>query len=151
MVNLGEERHLVTITFYPPGESSDPTTMTAIAIVVQVRLLDPSSPLSATQLTNFPQQLQSTSSDPSTSSSPNNLFEELDTTRHTSWQYELTHLRIANKNLLDDITKLEIQQGLREPEPEPQSPDLNDGEGPSSRNKKRSRSDTEQSTEISGT
>jgi len=45
------------------------------------------------------------------------VFEELDTTRHTSWQYELTHLKIANKNLLSDIVKMEVKHGLRPPPP----------------------------------
>jgi len=143
MVNSGNERNLVTISFYPPGESSDPDSMIAIPIVVQVRLLDQSSPTSATMM-NHPSNFVNPSS------APNNLFEELDTTRHTSWQYELTHLRIANKNLVDDITKLEIEQGLRDPDPEPPSPD-DSGEGSSSRNKKRSRQENAQGAEMSGT
>lgn len=145
MVNARNEQHLVTITFYPPGESSDPSSMIAIAIVVQVRLLDGSSPTSATMMNSLSSHPSNFSN---SSTTPNNLFEELDTTRHTSWQYELTHLRMANKNLLDDIAKLEIEQGLREPEAESQSPD--DGEG-SSLNKKRSRQDNAQGAEMSGT
>jgi hypothetical protein len=126
-------------------------SMVAIPIVCQVRLLDSTSPHSTTNL-QFPQTLPSNSSESHTP--PNNLFEELDTTRHTSWQYELTHLRIANKNLLDDIAKLEIQQGLREPAPEPQSQSQSpeEGEGSSSRAKKRNRPETNlQNTEMFGT
>ncbi|KZT43569.1 hypothetical protein SISSUDRAFT_1124704 [Sistotremastrum suecicum HHB10207 ss-3] len=36
-----------------------------------------------------------------------NVFEELDTTRHTSWQYELTQLRFANKRLKEEVAELE--------------------------------------------
>jgi len=140
-----DKRLLVTIAFYPPGETHDPKTMAAIPVVCQVKLLDSVNPLSSS-LTSFPQHptLPSTSNPTATA---NNLFEELDTTRHTSWQYELTHLRIANKNLLDDIAKLEIEQGLREPEPDPQSPD--DGTDTSgSRPKKRNRPDAESTETI---
>jgi PAS fold len=138
MLGVKDKRHFVTITIYPPrGEGSALSSLTAIPIVCQVKLFDPSNPTS-TSITAFSPPITS-----NLSSTSNNLFEELDTTRHTSWQYELTHLRIANKNLLDDIAKLEIEQGLRSPETEPESPD-NALEASSLRTKKRSRLDTEQ-------
>jgi hypothetical protein len=142
---LGEKdrRHFVNITFYPPGDGSNLNSLIPTPIVCQVKLLDPTAPLS-TSLTAFPPSVTSNFNNAS-----NNLFEGLDTTRHTSWQYELTNLRIANKNLMDDIAKLEIEQGLREPEHEPHSPD-DAPEASTSRTKKRTRLDTEQNPNTAG-
>jgi hypothetical protein len=148
MMGVGNETHPVTITFYP-GEISDRNLKEAIPVVCQVKLLDHlTSPLTSYTQQSTPSRSSTSSSTPTTSAT-NNLFEELDTTRHTSWQYELTHLRISNKNLLDEIAKLEIQQGLRDPDPEVLTPE--EGlEASGSRSKKRSRPDTE-STGSPGT
>ncbi|RDB30157.1 White collar 1 protein [Hypsizygus marmoreus] len=40
-----------------------------------------------------------------------NIFEDLETTRNSSWQYELQQLRFANQRLKDEIKALEIQLG----------------------------------------
>jgi hypothetical protein len=40
-----------------------------------------------------------------------NVFEELDTTRGTSWQYEIHQLKTANRRLKEEITIL--QSGLK--------------------------------------
>lgn len=151
MTGAGNVRLLVTLTFYPPGEIVDPNVASVITVVCQIKLLDPANP-STSSISSYAQGNPSTSPAALESNSGvGNVFEGLNTTRHTSWQYELTNLRIANKNLQDDITKLEIEQGLREPDAEPQTPDMDptsgtQGDASGSRNKKRNRPDaTEQS------
>jgi PAS domain S-box-containing protein len=64
-----------------------------------------------------------------------NVFEEMDTTRGTSWQYELHQLKIANRKLKDDI------QALRTGQKSNKSSDVED-DGKRAKAKKRKANET---------
>lgn len=57
-------------------------------IMLQIKMSGPQWPRNKNPLANSPNE---------------NVFEEMDTTRGTSWQYEIHQLRIANRKLNDEI------------------------------------------------
>nr|WVH01940.1 white collar 1 protein [Naematelia aurantialba] len=67
-----------------------------VTLVVQVKLVCAGQPATAP----LPQQ---TNSRPVVHVASANVFEELETTRGTSWQYELHQLRLVNRRLKEDI------------------------------------------------
>lgn len=98
------------IVFYTREDGSG-HMQAAVPVVCQIKVLDPIPPHQHSHHLGS----RSDANTPGSRLPAINVFEELDTTRHTSWQYELTHLKIANKNLMNDIAKMETEQGIRPP------------------------------------
>jgi PAS domain S-box-containing protein len=120
----GTQVDVVTI-FYPPKSStdlrsdSDSSTPTSeisrasstlstgesgikpISLVVQVKLLPPNTALDAGTTPEFIAGI--TNARPLAHEGHTNLFEELETTRGTSWQYELHQLRVTNRRIQEQI------------------------------------------------
>lgn len=74
----------------------------SVSLVVQVKMFQSSSgnPTSIAALTNARPIVHAASS---------NVFEELETTRGTSWQYELHQLRLLNRRLKEDIALAKVK------------------------------------------
>ncbi|KAF8887561.1 hypothetical protein BD779DRAFT_1470652 [Infundibulicybe gibba] len=74
-------------------------------LIYQIRTIDGSSPPPAPPLL---------SRDPTV-----NVFEELEVSRGSSWQYELQQLKFANQRLLDELHALEAQYQSQKTHPSP--------------------------------
>jgi hypothetical protein len=122
----GTQIDVVTI-FYPPksstdlhlrsdSDSSSPTSelsrpsstlstgdsgIKPISLVVQVKLLPPNTVLEGATTPEFIAGI--TNARPLAHEGHTNLFEELETTRGTSWQYELHQLRVTNRRIQEQI------------------------------------------------
>ncbi|KAG0706876.1 hypothetical protein DFH29DRAFT_797520 [Suillus ampliporus] len=83
--------HVRLVIYRPPA----PTPSPAHPLVIQITTLGASSSPSALM-----------------HAETNDVFEELDTARGSSWQYELQQLRFANQRLCEEVDALEV----REPE-----------------------------------
>ncbi|TFK37934.1 PAS domain-containing protein, partial [Crucibulum laeve] len=68
-------------------------------LIYQVKLADASSMPTTSHHTTIPAQL--------TNSPTANIFEELEISRGSSWQYELEKLKFTNQRLMDEIAALE--------------------------------------------
>lgn len=76
------------------------------SIVAQIKLLTSSVPNflpSSSTSANSSTIANLTNARPIAHAGSSNLFEELETTRGTSWQYELHQLRLLNRRLKDDV------------------------------------------------
>lgn len=128
------------ICFYPPiaavddGASGTPTKVGPASLVCQVKIVSPetvmsrsrsqtmsSMPGSSTMTSDFTDKLQGHIVHDLSS----NVFEELETTRSTSWQYELQQLKISNKRMKDELVER-----------------LSNGEGTADKSRKRRTRDT---------
>ncbi|KAG2059819.1 hypothetical protein BDR06DRAFT_873739 [Suillus hirtellus] len=90
---------LVRLVIYRPPSptlsstpSQTPSTSLAQPLVIQITVLSNSS-----------------SSDTLIHAEANDVFDELDTTRGSSWQYELQQLRFANQRLCEEVDALEVR------------------------------------------
>lgn len=82
------------------ASSSSPTGAKPVYLVVQVKAIVPTAEHAA-PATNV---ADATLARPVVHPPSSNVFEELETTRGTSWQYELHQLRLVNRRLKEDIT-----------------------------------------------
>lgn len=91
-----------------PGGQSGSSVGRPTFLVAQIKLLSASNlpnnllPSSSTSA-NSAAIANLTNARPVANAGQSNLFEELETTRGTSWQYELHQLRLLNRRLKDDV------------------------------------------------
>lgn len=79
-------------------------TLKPTSIVAQIKLLTSANNLPPSSSTANGGMIASlTNARPIAHAGESNLFEELETTRGTSWQYELHQLRLLNRRLKDDV------------------------------------------------
>ncbi|KAF9524191.1 hypothetical protein CPB83DRAFT_861770 [Crepidotus variabilis] len=83
----------------PSLQSSEPSSSLAGATPISLQLPQPSNPLPAAPPTETLE-----------SSVPVEVFEELSTSRGSSWQYELQQLRFTNVRLREELATLELAE-----------------------------------------
>ncbi|KAG2127649.1 uncharacterized protein EDB93DRAFT_1096369 [Suillus bovinus] len=90
--------HVRLVIYRPPVStlnsmpSQAPSPSLALPLVIQITVLSNSS-----------------GSDALVHAENNDVFDELDTTRGSSWQYELQQLRFANQRLCEEVDALEVR------------------------------------------